>query len=248
MGELRIGTSGWVYPHWRERFYPRGLPQARWLEYYARRFPTVEVNNSFYRLPAAAVFAAWRERTPPRFIFAVKASRFITHVKRLRDPAPALARFIERAAHLGDKLGPVLFQLPPRFRLDLERLDRFLQALPRSVRPVMEFRDPSWHVPEVFALLERRGSAYCIMVAPGLVCRPVVTAGTLYVRFHAPGGVRPAFGRRRLARWAGVIRDLMRHAERGWVYFNNDAQGAAIADAHRLADLLDVSPREGGCV
>lgn len=239
MNRLQIGTSGWVYPHWRERFYPRGLPQTRWLEYFTEHFSTVEVNNSFYRLPSAEVFTSWRERTPPGFIFTVKASRFITHVKRLRDSAQALALFMDRAAHLGPKLGPVLFQLPPRFPVDLERLDAFLRALPRRIRPVMEFRDRSWHVPEVFELLQERGSAYCIMVAPKLLCRPVVTAGMLYVRFHSPGGLSPAFGRRRLRKWAETIGGLMRRAGEGWVYFNNDAQGAAIDDARLLRSLLD---------
>jgi len=240
MAPVRIGTSGWVYPHWRARFYPRGLPQARWLEHYARRFPTVEVNNSFYRLPPPGVFTAWRERTPREFIFAVKASRYITHVRRLRDARPALEVFWDRAVHLAPKLGPVLFQLPPRFRVDLARLDAFLAALPRSLRPVLEFRDPSWHVREVYALLQRHGAAYCIMVAPALRCEPVVTARTLYVRFHAPGGTRPAFGRRRLQPWADRIRDLMREAESGWIYFNNDAEGAAVEDADTLRDLLGV--------
>jgi uncharacterized protein YecE (DUF72 family) len=132
----------------------------------------------------------------------------------------------------------VLFQLPPNFPIDLARLDQFLRALPPSIRPVMEFRDRSWHIPEVCALLQERGSAYCIMVSPTLLCRPVVTARTLYVRFHSPGGVRPAFGRRRLARWADLIDALMRQADQGWVYFNNDAQGAALDDARLLRELL----------
>jgi uncharacterized protein YecE (DUF72 family) len=216
------------------------VPQARWLEFYARQFSTVEVNNSFYRLPAAAVFAAWRERTPPGFVFAVKASRFITHIKRLREAQDAVRLFLARAAHLGPKLGPVLFQLPPRFRVDLERLDAFLAALPGGVRPVMEFRDPSWHVAEVFDLLDRRGSAYCVMVHPTLRCVPRVTAGRLYLRFHAPPGGRPGFGRRRLRAWAERIAELMRGAEEGWVYFNNDAQGAAVEDARILRALLGI--------
>ena len=116
MAPVLIGTSGWVYPHWRERFYPKGLPRTRWLEYYAQHFPTVEVNNSFYRLPSKEVFTAWRERTPEEFVFSIKASRYITHIKRLQNTPPALKLFMERAVHLKPKLGPVLFQLPPRFR------------------------------------------------------------------------------------------------------------------------------------
>jgi len=239
MAPVHIGTSGWVYPHWSGRFYPRGLAQSRWLEYYARQFPTVEVNNTFYRLPPAEVFTAWRERTPQQFVFTIKASRYITHIRRLREPRAALTALLARAAHLGGKLGPVLFQLPPRFAVDLDRLDGFLRALPASIRPVMEFRDPSWHLPEVFELLDRRGSAYCIMVAPALRCELRVTARMLYIRFHAPQGGRPAFGRRRLQAWAERIRYLMHQADEGWVYFNNDLEGAAIEDARILRTLLE---------
>jgi len=235
---LLIGTSGWAYPHWRERFYPRGVPPTRWLEHYARHFPTVEVNNTFYRLPPADVFAAWQARTPAEFTFAVKASRYLTHVLRLRKPRRPLATFLARAAALGPKLGPVLFQLPPRFPVDPERLDAFLRALPGDVRPVMEFRDPSWHVPEVFDLLDRRGCAYCIMVGPHLRCELVVTARRLYLRFHAPGGAGPTFGRRRLRLWARRIEELMGEADEGWIYFNNDAEGAAVEDARLLRHLL----------
>ncbi|MDQ7843937.1 MAG: DUF72 domain-containing protein [Armatimonadota bacterium] len=235
---LLIGTSGWAYPHWRDRFYPRGVPQTRWLEYYAGHFPTVEVNNTFYRLPTADVFAAWGARTPAEFTFAVKASRYITHVLRLRRPRRPLATFLRRAAGLGSKLGPVLFQLPPRFPVDAERLEAFLRVLPGDVRPVMEFRDPTWHVPEIFDLLDRYRCGYCIMVGPSLRCELVVTARRLYIRFHAPGGAGPAFGRRRLGLWTQRIRELMQEADEGWIYFNNDAEGAALEDARLLRRLL----------
>jgi len=243
MAPLLIGTSGWVYPHWRERFYPQGLPQTRWLAYYAQHFPTVEVNNSFYRLPSKEVFTAWRDRTPEKFVFTVKASRYITHIRRLRNTSPALQLFVERAEHLRPKLGPVLFQLPPRFAIDLELLESFLKVLPKTIHPVMEFRDPSWHVQQVYDLLERYGAAYCIMVSPKLKRELLVTSRMLYIRFHSPGGVRPAFGRRRLQQWADRILTLMRNADDGWVYFNNDAQGAAIQDANTLRDLLGIDPR-----
>lgn len=244
MAPVLIGTSGWVYPHWRERFYPKGLPQTRWLEYYAQHFPTVEVNNSFYRLPSKEAFTSWRERTPEEFVFSIKASRYITHIKRLRDAPPALTVFMERAVHLQPKLGPVLFQLPPRFAVDLELLEAFLKVLPKTIRPVMEFRDPSWHIRPVYDLLERYGAAYCIMVSPELKRELLVTSRTLYVRFHAPGGVRPAFGRRRLTEWADRIATLMRDADAGWAYFNNDAQGAALDDANTLRSLLGDDPSD----
>lgn len=200
----------------------------------------MEVNNSFYRLPSAEVFGGWRRRTPDRFVFAVKGSRFITHVKRLRDPRPPLRLLVERAGHLEAKLGPVLFQLPPRLRVDLARLESFLRALPKPIRAVVECRDPSWHVPKVYDLLQRYEAGYCIMVGPKLPRVPLVTGRLLYIRFHSPGGAGPAFGRRRLREWARRIDDLLRHADAGYVYFNNDAQGAAIDDARILRDLLGV--------
>jgi uncharacterized protein YecE (DUF72 family) len=235
---LLIGTSGWAYAHWRHHLYPPHLPQARWLEHYAERFPTVEVNNSFYRLPSAEVFRAWRRRTPDGFIFAVKASRFITHVKRLRDPQSALTLLIERAGHLESKLGPILFQLPPRFRRDLARLEQFLRALPAHARAVMEFRDPSWDTPEVYELLQQFRVGYCIMIDPKLPCVPIVTGRLLYARFHSPGGVGPAFGRRRLRAWVQRFDALLRDADAGYIYFNNDARGAAVEDAQTLRALL----------
>lgn len=238
MARVLIGTSGWVYAHWRNRFYPKGLPQTRWLEYYTQHFVTVEINNSFYRLPSKEAFEAWRKRTPEDFVFAVKASRYITHLKRLRDTKPSLDLFMERAMHLGSKLGPVLFQLPPRFRVNLELLESFLKVLPKGIRPVMEFRDTSWHVRPVYDLLNRYGVAYCIMVSPELKRELIVTARALYIRFHSPGGIRPGFGRRRLRQWAEHIQTLMRNADQGWVYFNNDGQGAAIDDARILRGLL----------
>jgi uncharacterized protein YecE (DUF72 family) len=238
MSSLLIGTSGWVYAHWRGVFYPTDLPQSRWLEFYVRQFSTVEVNNSFYRLPSVEAFRAWRHRTPQDFVFAIKASRFITHVKRLRNPRAPLRLLLRRATHLEAKLGPILFQLPPRFTIDLERLETFLRALPPARRCVMEFRDPSWHVPEVYDLLHRYGAGYCIMIAPKLPCEPIVTGRLLYARFHSPGGAGPGFGRRRLRGWARRLDALLRHADAGYIYFNNDAAGAAIEDARTLADLL----------
>ncbi len=159
---LRIGTSGWVYGHWRGRFYPPELPQGAWFAHYARAFDTVEINNSFYRLPAAATFDAWREQAPPGFLYAVKASRFLTHMKKLADPEEPLGRFFERAARLGGTLGPILYQLPPRWRVNLPRFEAFLAALPPGYRHVVEFRDASWLREEVFHLMERRGVAHCL--------------------------------------------------------------------------------------
>jgi uncharacterized protein YecE (DUF72 family) len=139
---IHIGTSGWVYPHWRGIFYPEGLPQRLWFDYYARQFDTVEINNSFYRLPSAAVFEAWRRQAPAHFTFAVKASRYLTHMKKLKDPAEPLQLFFERSRHLGPHLGPVLYQLPPHWRVNLPRFENFLESLPRDLPQAIEFREP----------------------------------------------------------------------------------------------------------
>jgi len=161
-GRVRIGTSGYQYDDWRGRLYPRNLQRREWLGHYASRFDTVEINNTFYRLPEAETFAAWRAQTPRGFCFALKFNRYGSHMKRLREPAATIGRFFERAGELGSALGPVLLQLPPRWHADPERLDTFLAASPRRVRWAVEFRDPSWLVEPVFAVLRRRRAALCI--------------------------------------------------------------------------------------
>src|SRR4051812_39182977 len=159
---IRIGCSGWQYRHWRGDFYPAELPQHEWLNYYAERFDTVEINNTFYRLPEAATFASWGRRAPRGFVYAVKASRFLTHMKKLKDPEEPIARFFTRAKRLEHAFGPVLYQLPPRWPVNLERLETFLEALPRTRRHTIEFREPSWYCDEVFALLERHKVSLCL--------------------------------------------------------------------------------------
>ena len=154
-GRWRIGTSGWVYPHWRGDFYPAGLRQAGWFDHYARHFDTVEINNTFYRLQAESAFDAWREQAPPGFLYAVKANRYITHVRRLIDAGEPLARFLERAQHVGPALGPILYQLPPRWHANLPRLESFIALLPDDLTQVFEFRDPTWFSPAVAELLRR---------------------------------------------------------------------------------------------
>src|SRR5262245_36863383 len=152
---LRIGTSGWVYNHWRGVFYPQTLPQGDWFRHYALTFDTVEINNSFYRLPTGEVFESWREQAPRSFVYAVKASRFLTHMKKLKDPDEPIARFFKNASKLGRALGPVLYQLPPRWRVNLERFEYFLNVLPKKYEHVIEFRDASWLVEDTFRLMER---------------------------------------------------------------------------------------------
>jgi uncharacterized protein YecE (DUF72 family) len=238
---IHVGTSGWMYRDWRERFYPKGLPQRRWLEFYSSRFDTVEVNNSFYILPKEATFARWRRETPSGFVMAVKASRYITHIRRLRDAGESVELFLARASALGDKIGPVLFQLPPRFPVDLDRLRDFLPALPTGIRAAFEFRDRSWEQDGVFELLDRAGAAFVLADRPGIRVPDVVTGGWSYIRFHqgghAPHGV--GYSREKLRRWAHRIRRLPNGEV--YAYFNNDTGGAAVQDAATLMALLDMS-------
>jgi uncharacterized protein YecE (DUF72 family) len=239
MAGLWIGTSGWSYPHWRESFYPAALPSRRWLAFYADHFASVEINASFYRLPPRAAFAAWRDQTPPGFRFAVKGSRYLTHLKKLIEPEEPLRRLLDAAAGLGDKLGPLLFQLPPRWRLDLPRLERFLAAL-RAQAPApgaLEFRDPSWLSPPVFAALERAGVALCLPVGPGMPLDVRLTAGWTYLRMHH-GRQGIGFGDDELAAWAERIAGFLARGAETYVYFNNDPGGHAVRDAQRLRRLL----------
>jgi uncharacterized protein YecE (DUF72 family) len=239
---LWIGTSGYVYPHWRKGvFYPEGLSPRDELSWYAARFPTVELNNPFYRLPEIATFERWREAVPPGFRFAVKASRTITHARRLRDTAPLLQQFLKRAEALGPKLGPILFQLPPNFAADLPRLGGFLGELPGSRSWVVEFRHPSWHVPEVYEMLGRAAVALCIPVGGRVQPDLVTTAPFVYFRMHAGAAAEGAFTGDQLSVLAGRVRALRRAGKETFVYFNNDRGGHAVRDAERLGLLLDVA-------
>ncbi len=243
-GRLFIGTSGYVYPHWRGLFYPRKLTQRQWLSFYAEHFHTVELNSPFYGLPSPEAFAAWRDAVPKGFVFAVKASRFITHVKRLKEPEDSLRTFLERARNLKHALGPVLFQLPGTFHLDLARLDRFLEALARQrlvkgLRAVLEVRHPSWLAPVAISRLRAAGVALCLADWPDLPVTDPVTADLVYVRRHGSGvlygGSYPAEMLRRDAR---QIRRWLREGRDVYVYFNNDQAAFAVQDARRLADLV----------
>jgi uncharacterized protein YecE (DUF72 family) len=229
---VHIGTSGWQYRDWKDALYA-GVPQRAWLERYAEEFGTVEVNNAFYRLPERATFEAWRERTPAGFRIAVKASRYLTHVKRLREPAEPVRRLLDRAAGLGDKLGPVLLQLPPTLRADNALLADCLAAFPARVRVAVEPRHPSWWGDATRAVLTDHGAALCWADRRGRPLTPLWrTAGWGYLRLHE-GAARdwPRYGSRALASWAERIDRAWPHGE-AWVYFNNDQRGAAVLDAH----------------
>lgn len=237
MGKTYIGTSGWNYDHWSKgEFYPEDLKPSEWLRFFAGHFTTVEINNSFYRLPGEITFQNWRTQVPPGFIFAVKASRFLTHIKRLRDPEDPLDLFFSHAKHLKDRLGPVLFQLPPRFRVNLERLEIFLSALKpyitkMRVRCVMEFRDPSWLAPPVFDLMRRYGVAVCFADRRDMPVTHPVTADFVYIRRHYGDAGGGNYSRKALNSDAAQIQTWVKNGFDVYMYFNNDMEGHAIRNA-----------------
>ena len=236
---VRIGTSGWVYQHWRGIFYPDDLRQSDWFAYYARSFDTVEINNSFYRLPSVAAFTAWRQQAPSSFVYAVKASRFLTHMKKLRDPEEPLERFFERARCLGPTLGPVLYQLPPRWQVNLSRFETFLAALPHGYSHVVEFRDASWLIDPVFRLMERFGVAHCIHDMQPLKIPARVTAALVYLRLHGDPAHGGDYQEPTLETWAQQIVDWCGQGLKVFVYFNNDIHGYALEDARTLRKMLN---------
>ncbi len=233
---VHIGTSGWQYADWSGRLYPRGLRQAEWLRYYAARFQTVEVNNTFYRLPEKATFERWRDGTPDDFIVSIKASRYLTHVRRLRGPSEPVHRLLKRAAPLGPKLGPVLLQLPESLQLDLPALRRVLQAFPPGIKVAFEPRHASWHVDHVRETLQEHGAAFCLSDTPQRKAPVWRTTDWGYLRLHE-GRAHPApcYGRTALRSWADRLAGLWTPDDDVFVYFNNDHGGCAVRDAHRFA-------------
>ena len=236
---LRVGCSGWQYSHWRGDFYPAELPTTRWFAHYALQFDTVEINNSFYRLPPAETFARWREQAPKHFLYAVKASRFLTHMKKLKDPDDPLFRFFENAKQLGPHLGPILYQLPPTFPLNLERFEIFLRALPRGYRHTVEFRDTTWYDDRVYALLQKYTVALCLHDMQGSATERIVVGPFIYVRFHH--GTRKYGGRysdERLDSWGAWLAERAAEGLDVFAYFNNDTGGHAPRDAVRLRERI----------
>jgi uncharacterized protein YecE (DUF72 family) len=237
--QIWIGTSGWHYKHWVGHYYPARCPPANMLSHFAKEFPTVEVNNSFYRLPEKSTFSGWRQQVPTGFLFAVKASRFITHIKKLKDAEDAVKLLLRRAEPLGDALGPILFQLPPQWKLNLERLDEFLNVLPVGRQYAMEFRELSWCREQVYERLRRHRVAFCLHDWREMAWPHPITADFTYIRFHGSGqcygGSYPdqVLGEwaERIYNWAGDLRKV-------FVYFNNDLGGHAIRNARRLRRML----------
>jgi uncharacterized protein YecE (DUF72 family) len=237
MAMLRVGTSGWHYPHWKDVFYPPGVTQAEWLRFFSEYFDTVEINNSFYRLPSREVFEGWAKDVPKSFLFAVKASRYITHYKKLSDPQEPLDRFMKNATGLEQKLGPILFQLPPRWRSNPARLQAFIQFLPDGYRYAFEFRDDSWMNEEIFALLKAFNCALCVADSPQRPGTRLITADFSFLRFHG-GRLAGKYSRGELQEWAAFAGEILADGKDAYAYFNNDAHGFAVQNAATFRELV----------
>lgn len=238
-GDIHIGTSGWHYPHWVGTFYPQSMPPNEFLGFYAQRFATVEVNNTFYQLPSRKTLADWREGTPASFLFACKASRYITHMKKLKDPSQSTKKFFRAINVLGDRLGPILFQLPPRWHADAQRLAKFLKALPNGYRFAFEFRDETWFHLEIYDLLADHNAALCAYDLNRRQSPAKLTANFAYVRLHGPDG--PYQGRydgRTLFGWARRFRSWREKGIDIYCYFDNDEKGYAALDARRMLEMI----------
>lgn len=258
-GTMRVGTSGWSYGHWRDGvFYPAGMHENEWLRYYATRFRTVEINATFYRMPTQHAVELWRDEVPDDFIFAVKGSRYITHIKRLKDVAEAVGTFMERVGHLRHKLGLVLWQLPPQSKRDDERLARFLELLPGRIpgrareggqgplRHAVEFRDESWYDGRVLGILRDAGAALVNASGDRLPPKMEPTADFVYARFHGTRRYHGEYAEPALEPWVSYFASQMTQGRDIWAYFNNDAQGHAPRDAVRLERMLYGVRSSGG--
>ena len=234
-----IGTSGWHYGHWEGPFYPSGFPKEAFLKYYAACYCTTEINNFFYRLPEKKTLLRWRNAVPEGFVFSVKASRYLTHMKKLKDPQEPLERLLDRVNVLEDKLGPILFQLPPRWGSNPERLEDFLEILPEGQRYAFEFRDPSWFDEKNYELLRNYKSSFCTYDLDGKTSPKEITADFAYVRLHGPDGpYRGRYGAELLAGWAGTFSAWLKEGLDVYCYFDNDEVGYAAQDALRLKQMM----------
>jgi uncharacterized protein YecE (DUF72 family) len=237
--EIRIGTSGWYYSHWQGRFYPENLPKSEWLAYYAKQFDTVEINNTFYHLPQEQTLKNWRKIAPENFLFAVKANRYITHIKKLKNTKDELQRFFERVELLKNHLGPILYQLPPSLRKNLDKLDSFLKSLPKKHKAVFEFRNESWYEDDTYELLNDFNAGFCIHDLGGRQTPQVITSKIIYIRFHGTTGrYAGSYTDELLAEWANWIQENCRKVTAIYAYFNNDVSGHAVANTRTLKSLI----------
>jgi uncharacterized protein YecE (DUF72 family) len=239
-GKIYIGTSGWHYKHWKENFYPGSIKDALQLAYFAGKFSTVEINNSFYRLPDIGTFSKWQDQVPEDFIFSVKGSRFITHLKKLNVGKDTIDELLYRAGHLKQKLGPILFQLPPRWKINEERFSNFLALLPADRRFAFEFRDQSWNCTLIHDLLRKSGCAFCIYELAGYQSPLTVTADFVYIRLHGPGAKKyeGSYSKHVLAIWAERCLSWQTEGKDIYLYFDNDQHAYAASNGQTLMDIL----------
>lgn len=232
---IRIGTSGWMYDHWKGPFYPQDIASRDMLPYYAQAFDSVEVNNTFYQLPSEDQVAGWKAISPQGFLFVIKANRYITHMKNLLEPEEPVGTMMARIEILKQKLGPILFQLPPRWNANADRLAHFLDVLPRGPRFAFEFRDESWYGDEIYRLLEDAGAALCIHDHRDAPSPERLTAGFTYLRFHGPTGTYEGkYGEKQLRPWAEKVQAWQQEGKDVYAYFNNDMKGYAVENARQL--------------
>jgi uncharacterized protein YecE (DUF72 family) len=238
-GRVHIGTSGWHYKHWNGTFYPETVKAVERFDYYTKIFKTVEINNSFYRLPAKNVFTGWKEAAPKGFVYAVKASRFITHMKKLKIDADGISKFFSNVSYLNEKLGPILFQLPPNWKVNTGRLEQFLKELPPKHIYTIEFRNDTWYKEEVYKILEKYNVAFCIYELAGHISPLITTAGFVYIRLHGPGAkYQGSYADDVLSNWADKIRAWTGKGKDVFVYFDNDQKGYAAFNAKTLQEIV----------
>jgi uncharacterized protein YecE (DUF72 family) len=237
--DIRIGTSGWHYEHWRAVFYPEDLPKSKWLEHYAKVFDTVEINNTFYQLPKEKTFENWHRQAPKDFLFTVKANRYITHVKKLNEVEEPLERFFKGIRRLKRNLGPVLYQLPPNMHKDTERLREFLKLLPKGLKAIFEFRHKSWFSEETYKLLSEYNVGFCVHDLWQKGTPKIVTGDKVYVRFHGTmGRYSGSYSKTQMRDWAKWLKEQKKKVRSIYVYFNNDVGGHAINNAKQLKEQL----------
>lgn len=243
MPQLRVGTSGWNYKHWRGIFYPKDLREKEWFNFYAKYFDTVEINATFYRVPPDKTFINWNRKAPPGFLFAVKMTRIVTHLKKLQDTKESLDEFMRRTRFLGDKLGPILIQLPPSLHFDPERLETFVKILKYDNIPfAIEFRHKSWFNDDTYNILRENNVSFVIFHHPYLPCPKVITGDPVYIRFHGMGTLYSGlYGAENLVEWRDFIQDAYDRGLSVYAYFNNDFGGFAVLDAVTLKKLLKLA-------
>lgn len=237
--KIFIGTSGWHYKHWIGTFYPKETKANEQLAYFLKYFDTVEINNSFYRLPTPETFDTWKRSVPDNFLFSVKASRFITHMKKLKDPVLSTEKFFNNVNFLGEKLGPILFQLPPSWQLDYQRLEEFMSHIPAGYQYTFEFRNETWYNEKIYDLLKKYNCAFCIYEIDRHLSPFLTTADFIYIRLHGPGGkYEGSYSDETLSEWSDKCLKWKAEGKKVYIYFDNDQAGYAAFNALRLKDLI----------